>query len=511
MTLSSNDAGKDDQRSRDGQEARGPHAGPSSGACPDRDAKGETPRSGDSPAGHDVATPANSPKPAVSEEGLPRTARNLAFIAIAASVSLSVIDGTAVNIALPHMARDLDVPAAQAIWLVNIYQLAVTIALLPLSALGDSHGYKRVYCAGLTIFTLASVLCAAAPSFEVLLVGRAIQGLGAAGVMSVNFALVRFIYPPHLLGLGAGRMAVVVALSIASGPTIGAAILSVASWHWLFLLNVPIGLFALAASLRHLPLTPRSGRPFDAISTLLYAVVIGLFVRGVSTIGGAADRTLPIAEIAVSIVVGVFFVRRQLKLPLPLLPIDLLKRPIFSLSILTSISSFATQAMTFLALAFYLQDSLGWPVIQAGFVMTAWPVAVACTAPLAGRLADRYPPPYVSSAGLILMTLGIALLAMLPAAATTTDILWRLAFAGIGFGLFQTPNNMTIVMAAPRSRSGSASGMQSSARLVGQTLGVAGVAAVFGLIGSGAPTAVLVIAAVTSGVAAIFGAIRTQA
>ena len=511
MTLSSNNAGKDERDTRDGGDAREPHAEAPSGASSDRDAQGETPRGEASSPGSDAAPPADPPKPALSEEGLPRTARNLAAIAMAAAVSLSVIDGTAVNIALPHMARDLDVPAAQAIWLVNIYQLAVTIALLPLSALGDSHGYKRVYCVGLAIFTLASLLCAAAPSFEVLLVGRAIQGLGAAGVMSVNFALVRFIYPPHLIGLGAGRMAVVVALSIASGPTIGASILSVGSWHWLFLLNIPIGVFALAASLRYLPLTPRSRRPFDAISTLLYAVVIGLFVRAVSTIGGATDRTMPIVELVVSAVVGVFFVRRQLKLPLPLLPIDLLKRPVFSLSILTSISSFATQAMTFLALAFFLQDSLGWPVIRAGFVMTAWPVAVACTAPLAGRLADRYPPPYVSSAGLIVMTLGIALLAMLPTAATTADILWRLAVAGIGFGLFQTPNNITIVMGVPRDRSGSASGMQSSARLVGQTLGVAAAAAVFGLIGSGAPTAVLAIAAVTSGVAAIFGAIRTQA
>ncbi|MBS7696643.1 MULTISPECIES: MFS transporter [unclassified Chelatococcus] len=502
MTLSSDKAAKDDQRSKDCRNTEGTDAGTS----PAVDVG-----DGPAPTADDAALAETPRKPAAGEEGLPRTARNLASVAIAAAVSLSVIDGTAVNIALPHMARDLNVPAAQAIWLVNIYQLAVTIALLPLSALGDSHGYKRVYCVGLTVFTLASVLCAAAPSFEVLLAGRAIQGLGAAGVMSVNFALVRFIYPPHLLGVGAGRMAVIVALSIASGPTIGASILSVASWHWLFLLNVPIGLFALVASLRYLPLTPRSGRPFDATSTLLYAVVIGLFIRGVSTVGGAADRTLPIAELAVSAIVGVFFVRRQLKLPLPLLPIDLLKRPIFSLSILTSISSFATQAMTFLALAFYLQDSLGWPVIQAGFVMTAWPVAVACTAPLAGRLADRYPPPYVSSAGLVLMTIGIALLAMLPDAATRIDILWRLAFAGVGFGLFQTPNNITMLMGVPRARSGSASGMQSSARLVGQTLGVAAAAAVFGLLGHQAPTAMLTLAACTSGLAAILGAIRTRA
>ncbi|CAH1660087.1 MAG: MFS transporter [Chelatococcus sp.] len=506
MTLSSDKAAKDDQRSRDRRDAKGPQAGTSSGTSADMNARGEA-----LPAGNDVAPPADPPKPTMSEEGLPRAARNLASIAIAAAVSLSVIDGTAVNIALPHMARDLNVPAAQAIWLVNIYQLAVTIALLPLSALGDSHGYKRVYCTGLAVFTLASVLCAVAPSFEVLLAGRAIQGLGAAGVMSVNFALVRFIYPPHMLGVGAGRMAVIVALSIASGPTIGASILSVASWHWLFLVNVPIGLFALVASLRYLPLTPRSGRPFDAISTVLYAVVIGLLIRGVSTIGGAADRTLPIMELVVSAIVGVFFVRRQLKLPVPLLPIDLLKRPIFSLSILTSISSFATQAMTFLALAFYLQDILGWPVIQAGFVMTAWPVAVACTAPLAGRLADRYPAPYVSSAGLVLMTLGIALLAMLPATATTMDILWRLAFAGVGFGLFQTPNNITMLMGVPRSRSGSASGMQSSARLVGQTFGVAAAGTVFGLLGHNAPNAMLIIAACTSGLAAILGAVRARA
>lgn len=473
---------------------------------------GDTPPGAGQVAPDQQANAGKTPPPSVvHEEGLPPRPRNLAFLALAAAVSLSVIDGTAVNIALPHMARDLDVSPAHTIWIVNIYQLVVTIALLPLSALGDSHGYKRVYCTGLAVFVLASLFCALAPSFELLILGRAIQGLGGAGIMSVNFAIVRYIYPPHLLGRGAGRMAVVVALSIASGPTIGAAILTVSTWHWLFLVNVPIGIFALVTSLRYLPLTPRSGRPFDALSTLLYALTIGLFIRSISVIGTSDDLTLPIVEFVVSLVIGFVFVRRQLKLPVALLPIDLLRRPVFSLSVATSICSFATQAMVFLALAFYLQDTLGWPVIRAGFLMTAWPLAVACTAPFAGRLADRYPPPIVSSAGLLLMTVGLAVLAMLPSTADSFDILWRLGLAGIGFGLFQTPNNLTMLMGVPRTRSGSVSGMQSSARLVGQTIGVACAATVFGLIGHGAPRVVMIIAAVTSGGAAIFGAIRTKA
>ena len=181
------------------------------------------------------------PAEALPHDGLPNPQRLLAFATLAMATAMAVLDGAIVNVALPTIARDLSIPNAESVWIVNAFQLAVTVSLLPLSALGDSLGYRRVYWPGLALFTLASFACAVAPTLPTLAVARAVQGLGAAGIMSVNIALVRFIYPASRLGRGVGNIALVVAVCSAGSPTVAAAILSVASWRWLFLINVPIG------------------------------------------------------------------------------------------------------------------------------------------------------------------------------------------------------------------------------------------------------------------------------
>ena len=200
----------------------------------------------------------SAPDAAEIPDGLANPQRLLAFLTLAVAISMAVIDGTIVNVALPTMSHDFAVAPENAIWIVNAFQLAVTVSLLPLAALGDIYGYRRVYWAGLALFTVASLACAVAPTFNVLTFARVVQGLGAAGIMSVNIALVRFIYPHARLGQGVGNMAVVVAVSSAASPTVAAAILSVASWRWLFLINVPLGAVALVLAAQTLPETPRA-------------------------------------------------------------------------------------------------------------------------------------------------------------------------------------------------------------------------------------------------------------
>ena len=185
--------------------------------------------------------PIPAPHAVEAQDGLPNPQRLLAFTTLAMAISMAVLDGTIVTVALPTMARQFAVAPENAIWIVNAFQLAVTVSLLPLAALGDILGYRRVYWWGLALFTVASLACALAPNFAVLTFARVVQGLGAAGIMSVNIALIRFIYPHARLGQGVGNMAVVVAVCSAGSPSVAAAILSVASWHWLFLINVPIG------------------------------------------------------------------------------------------------------------------------------------------------------------------------------------------------------------------------------------------------------------------------------
>src|ERR1700723_841281 len=272
-------------------------------------------------------------------DGLANPQRLLAFLTLAMAISMAVLDGTIVTVALPTMARQFAVAPENAIWIVNAFQLAVTVSLLPLAALA----------------------CALAPNFAVLTFARVVQGLGAAGIMSVNIALLRFIYPHARLGQGVGNMAVVVAVCSAGSPSVAAAILSVASWHWLFLINVPIGVVALMMAARTLPATPRAAGRLDLLSVLLNVLTFGLVIAGVNGIGQGGSPWPALIEIAVGVAFGVALVWRQLKLPAPLLPVDLLRRPVFALLLATSIASFGAQALAIVSLPFFFENRLGHP------------------------------------------------------------------------------------------------------------------------------------------------------
>src|SRR6201994_3409784 len=192
-------------------------------------------------------------------DGLPQPQRGWAILTIAIGLIMSVMDGAIANVALPTIARDLHASPAFSIWIVNGYQLAITISLLPLSSLGEITGYRRVYLAGLLLFTIASLFCVLANTLTLLTIARIMQGFGAAGIMSVNMALVRHIYPRAMLGRGIGINAMVVAVSAAVGPTIAAGLLAIGPWPYLFAINVPLGLAALAIGIRSLPHTKSAG------------------------------------------------------------------------------------------------------------------------------------------------------------------------------------------------------------------------------------------------------------
>src|SRR6202030_544771 len=196
-------------------------------------------------------------------DGLPQPHRNWAILTIALGIVMSVMDGAIANVALPTIAKGLHASPAFSIWIVNGYQLAITISLLPLASLGEIIGYRRVYLAGLLLFTLASLFCALAHTLLLLTVARIVQGFGAAGIMSVNMALVRYIYPRALLGRGIGLNALMVAVSAAVGPTVAAGILAVGTWPYLFAVNIPIGIAALALGRGTLPQIARAPHMFD--------------------------------------------------------------------------------------------------------------------------------------------------------------------------------------------------------------------------------------------------------
>jgi DHA2 family multidrug resistance protein-like MFS transporter len=446
-------------------------------------------------------------KPAATD-GLPPERRKWAAAAIFTALAMASLDTAIANIALPTIAADLHVGPADVIWVVNVYQIVLVATLLPLAALGEIVGHRRIYLGGLVLFTLASLACACAWSLPSLLAARVLQGLGASGIMSVNTALVRFVYPGRLMGRGFGHNAMVVATAFTLGPTIASAILAVGPWSWLFAVNIPFGLVAIVIGLKTLPRTPRATHAFDFPGALLAAACLGLFMLG---IGSAAHHAPPASvaiELVAALLLGWILMRRQADHPAPMLPVDLFRRPLFALSTATAICSFAVQGLAFVSLPFYFEDILGRTQVETGFFMTPWPLVVAMMAPIAGRLSDRYAAGVLGGLGLALLGIGMALLAMLPASPHIADIVWRMAICGCGFGFFQAPNMKTLMSSAPPGRSGSASGIVATARLTGQTSGAALAALCFGLAGRDGATVALVLGAAFAAVGCVISSLR---
>jgi DHA2 family multidrug resistance protein-like MFS transporter len=429
-------------------------------------------------------------------DGLPAPQRYGAILTIALGLTVSVLDGAIANVALPTIAQDLHASPASSIWIVNAYQLAITISLLSLSSLGEIFGYRRIYMIGLVVFSLTSLACALSDSLATLTFARILQGFGAASIMSVNVALVRIIYPQRFLGRGMGINALIVAVSSAAGPTVAAAVLSFANWPWLFAINLPIGLVAFCLAAKFLPANPvkTSGQKFDFISSLMNALTFGLLISAISGFAQGQNRLLILAEVIVLVIVGWFFVRRQLNKTSPLLPVDLLRIPIFTMSLCTSMCSFAAQMLAFVSLPFFLQNTLSLNAVETGLLLTPWPLATMVMAPIAGRLVERYHAGILGGIGLVVFSAGLYSLALLPDHPSHLNIIWRMIACGAGFGLFQSPNNHTIVSSAPRSRSGGASGMLGTARLLGQSTGAAMVALMFNLFSAHGTHASLVLA-----------------
>ncbi len=368
--------------------------------------------------------------PPAPPDGLPVPRRYWAIVAIVLAIAMSVLDSTIVNVALPTIARDFRVSAAASIWVINAYQLAILVVLLPLAALGERVGYRRVSQIGLIVFTVASLGCALAPGLLSLSIARVIQGFGAGAIMSVNPALVRFTYPQRSLAI------------------------------------------------RALPESERRGQPLDYAGMLLYAATVALLLSGLQSLAHNAATPLALAQLGCALGLGWLLVRHELPRATPVVPFDLLRIRLVSLSLATAVCAFTAQMTAFVALPFEIQR-LGHSAVETGLYMTPWPLALALAAPLAGRLADRHAAGILGGLGLAMMAAGLMLLAFFPAGGSAAGFVWRMALCGAGFGFFQAPNNRTLISSAPRVRSGAAGGMLSGARLLGQAIGAAGVAILF--------------------------------
>jgi MFS transporter, DHA2 family, multidrug resistance protein len=412
-------------------------------------------------------------------EGLPNPERRRAYIALAAATSMAVLDGTIANVALPTIAREMNVSPSMSIWVVNGFQVALTASLFTWSSFGQAQGLARAWRYALALFTAGSLLCALSHALPLLIAARVVQGIGAGGILGLSSALLRTVFPRELLGRALGINALVIGISVASGPTIGGLILAVAPWPWLFLINVPFGIVVVVMAARVLPGTPGHGGKLHVPSIVSSAVGFALLVRGIDGFGHGDSHALIAGELIVGGASFGWFLARQRNLEKPMFAVKLYRRPLFALASLSAALAYCASALAIVTLPFFFQVVMGATPLQSGLLMTSWPLTMGLTANISGRLADRYPAAILSTIGLGMVATGLVLYAMLPLHASSLEIVLHGALCGFGVGLFQPPNSRELMGNAPREQTASASAIMAATRVGGQTCGAAAASIIF--------------------------------
>jgi len=396
----------------------------------------------------------------------------LALLTTNLAIATILFDQTAVTTILPEISDSLGVPTAQSVLLVNAYQVTMACGLVPLAALGQRIGFRKVYLAGLVVQILATLMAVTVEGFEALLIARLLQGFAGSMVVSVNLPLIRAIVPPERFGMALGLNGTVIAASAAAGPLFAGLIVSQLPWQWVFLLTLPLSMFGLAVGLRNLPPNTLSQRPFDLLSALLGALGFGGLILAFALAGQGQPPvlTLPLAIAALIALAGL--IRHERSSPEPSFALDLVRGSrVFAWAILNTFAAFIGQMLLMVSTPVLLKEVMIFPPLEAGLLLAVWPCAMAISGPLSGTAADRVNPQLIVAGGLLMTTFGLAGLAMMPMNVTMIDVAWRIALCGFGFGMYQIPNNRTLMNEAPPLRSSGAASMLGVSRMLGQAVG----------------------------------------
>ncbi|MGQ9451927.1 MULTISPECIES: MFS transporter [Leclercia] len=405
------------------------------------------------------------------DEGLPGQERARVMIAVMITTLMGVFDGTMINIALPSMAQAMRVPANIAVWFANGYLLSAAMTLLIFASLAARYGTRPIFLGGLATFTLTSLGCALAKTPEMLIGMRILQGIGGAATLSIAPAILRSVFPGRLLGRVLGLHALLIASSTAIAPVLGGTILDTFSWQWLFAINLIPGTLALVLAGKALPGKPTSGNAaFDTLGAVLSATLLGSTIMAANSLSSHHETVSWGLLAIISIMMFIWHIRR---VKAPLLPPAIFKNGRFTLAALTSLASFISQGITFIALPFLFQSVYGYSPVVSALLFIPWPIGIVLIAPHAGRWADTLSAPLISTIGLAIFVVGLILLAMLPATPAVWDICLRSLVCGIGFGCFQSPNNREMLSNVSREYASYGSGILSIARTFGQCLGAA--------------------------------------
>jgi DHA2 family multidrug resistance protein-like MFS transporter len=433
----------------------------------------------------------------------PQHLRLGAVFSLTAGTALLALDASIASVTLPTIARELHVPESHSVLVMAVYNLILAMTLMPLAAFGVRVGLRRLFLIGLTIYIAGAGLSWFANDLTSLLVVRGFQALGVASAQSVSSALVREVYPPRHLGRGLGFNTLAAAIGGSIAPVLGGMIVAHFSWHWVFVAGVPLAITALA-TVNLLPETKRMSQRFDAVGAVLCAATFGLAIYGLQALTEKHAAFVPVALLVSSVVLGIVFVRFEINEPQPVLPVDLLARPILALSVAGAVCGYLASTFMILALPFRLH-ALGFPPGEIGTMIAPYAVTATVFAPTAGMLSDRLSPSILGTVGLVIATVALLFLFYLPNAPTHFDILWPTALCGAGFGMFMAPNARLIIGAAPPGRAAPASSLVSTTRMMSMAVGSTLVGA---LLAHNAGNASMLIAAGLAATAGVLSAAR---
>jgi len=401
--------------------------------------------------------------------------------AVAMGVFLATIDGSIVNVALPTLVRAFGTDFAIVQWVVLAYLLTVTTLMLSVGRLGDMVGKKPLYAAGFVIFTLGSVLCGLSPAVYWLIGFRVLQAIGAALLMALGMAIVTEAFPPSERGKALGISGSMVSIGIVVGPVLGGLLIGALSWHWIFFVNLPIGIAGTWMVIRFVPdLKPAGGQRFDLLGALTLFVSLMALLLGL-TLGQRQGFGQPgiLALFAGWLAFLALFIAIEWKSPHPMIDLSLFKNRLFNINLITGFAIFVSMSGTIILMPFYLENVLGYNPSSVGLLLAVVPIALGIAAPLSGTLSDRLGTRPITVVGLLMLLIGFLAVSTLSLQTTALGYVLRFLPIGIGIGTFQSPNNSAVMGAVPRTRLGIASGLLSVTRTLGQSTGIAALGALW--------------------------------
>jgi EmrB/QacA subfamily drug resistance transporter len=417
----------------------------------------------------------------MQEEPVDYSRKWYVMAAVAMGVFLATIDGSIVNVALPTLVHAFDTEFAVVQWVVLAYLLVVTTLMLSIGRLGDMIGKKPLYTAGFVVFTVGSVLCGLSPGIIWLVGFRVFQAIGAAMMMALGMAIVTEAFPPSERGKALGISGSMVSIGIVVGPVLGGVLIGAFSWHWIFFVNLPIGIVGTWMVIHFVPdLRPAGGQRFDlwGAATLFASLTALLIALTLGQDGGFAQPVV-LAFLVVWLVFLAIFVVVEWKSHQPMIDLSLFRNSLFDINLITGFALFVSMAGTIILMPFYLEDVLGYGPSSVGFLLAIVPIAVGITAPLSGALSDRVGTRPITAIGLLVLLAGFFAVSTLSLETTALGYILRFLPVGIGLGIFQSPNNSAVMGAVPRTRLGVASGLLSITRTLGQTTGIAALGALW--------------------------------